>query len=90
MGAIACGARHITDEMFYVAAKTLAQKVSRADLDQGRVYPRLSKIREVSLCIAEAVAGVAYERELATKEIPGDLRRHIKHLMYDPHYHSYV
>jgi malate dehydrogenase (oxaloacetate-decarboxylating)(NADP+) len=90
LGAIACGARHITDEMFYVAAKTLAQKVARADLDQGRVYPRLSKIREVSLCIAEAVATVAYERELATKEIPGDLHRHIKHLMYDPHYHTYV
>ncbi|MGO8944036.1 MAG: NAD-dependent malic enzyme [Syntrophobacteraceae bacterium] len=90
LGAIASGARHITDEMFYVAAKTLAKHVSRADLDHGRVFPPLKKIREVSLCIAEAVAMVAYERELATKEIPADLRQYLKYLMYDPHYHSYI
>jgi malate dehydrogenase (oxaloacetate-decarboxylating)(NADP+) len=90
LGVIVSGARHVSDEMFFVAAKTLAQKVSRGDLDKGRVYPPLTKIREVSVCIAEAVARVAYERELATKEIPADLQQYIKDLMYDPHYHSYV
>ncbi len=42
LGVIASGARHITDEMFYVAAKSLAKHVSRADLDHGRVYPPLN------------------------------------------------
>jgi malate dehydrogenase (oxaloacetate-decarboxylating)(NADP+) len=90
LGAIACWSRHVTDEMFYVAAKTLAGQVSWADLDQGRVFPRLTKIREVSVRIAVAVAEVAFERGLATRERPEDLERYIKSLMYDPQYDNYV
>src|SRR5208337_2344338 len=33
MGAIACGARHVTEEMFFVAAKALASEVSAGDLE---------------------------------------------------------
>ncbi len=87
LGAIACGALHITDEMFLLAARTLAQKVSQADLEEGRVYPPLKKIREVSLAIAVEVAGLAAERGLATREIPGEPGRYIEQLMYDPAYH---
>lgn len=87
LGAIASGARHITDEMFLTAARTLAQNVSQADLDEGRIYPPLPKIREVSLSIATAVAELARERGLATKEIEGDTGRYIETLMYDPTYH---
>jgi malate dehydrogenase (oxaloacetate-decarboxylating)(NADP+) len=87
LGALAVGARHITDEMFLTAARTLAHKVSQADLDEGRVYPPLPKIREVSLSIASAVAELARERGLATKQIVGDMGRYIETLMYDPTYH---
>lgn len=87
LGAIAAGALHITDEMFLCAAKNLAQNVSQADLDEGRVYPPLRKIREVSLGIAAAVAGLACERNLSTAEMSGDLGRYIEQLMYDPTYH---
>jgi len=90
LGALACWSRHVTDEMFFVAAKTLAQMVSQADLDQGRIYPPLTKIREVSLEIAKAVAEVAYTRGLATKPMPEDLTEYIKSLMYQPEYQSYV
>lgn len=90
LGVMASGAGRVTDEMFYVAAKTLAGKVSRADLDEGRVYPPHAKIREVSLSIAVAVAEIAYERGLATGQRPLDLRQYIKCMMHDPHYHSYV
>jgi malate dehydrogenase (oxaloacetate-decarboxylating)(NADP+) len=87
LGAIAGGARYITDEMFLVAAKTLARSVSEADLQEGRIYPPLPKIREVSLGIAVAVARLAGERNLAAAELPEDLGRYIEHLMYDPSYH---
>lgn len=90
MGALACWARHVTDEMFFVAAKTLAQLVSQADLDQGRIYPPLPKIRDVSLIIAVAVAEVAYSRGLATKPRPDDLSKYIRSLMHEPEYQSYV
>ncbi len=90
LGAIACGARHITDDMFHAAAGTLARQVSQADLDQGRVYPPLTRIREVSLAIAVATSEVAYERGLATKERPADLTQHIKSMMYNAEYETYV
>jgi malate dehydrogenase (oxaloacetate-decarboxylating)(NADP+) len=90
LGVIACGARHVTDEMFFVAAKALAAEVSEDNLEQGSVYPPLTRIREVSATIATAVAEVAYHRDLATKPSPEDLSAYIRSLMYEPKYQSYV
>ena len=90
LGVIACGARHVTDEMFFVAAKALAAEVSEDDLEQGSVYPPLTRIREVSATIAAAVAEVAYHRDLATKSRPEDLSAYIRSLMYEPKYQSYI
>jgi malate dehydrogenase (oxaloacetate-decarboxylating)(NADP+) len=90
LGVIACGAQHVIDEMFFVAAKVLAHEVSADDLEQGSLYPPLTRIREVSATIAVAVAGVAYHRDLATKSRPEDLSTYIRSLMYDPKYQSYV
>jgi malate dehydrogenase (oxaloacetate-decarboxylating)(NADP+) len=86
LGAIASGARLVTDEMFMVAAHALAHLVSEADLEQGSLYPALPRIREVSAHIAEAVAEVAYKRGLATAHRPNDLMAYIQSQMYDPHY----
>jgi malate dehydrogenase (oxaloacetate-decarboxylating)(NADP+) len=90
LGAVACGARLVTDEMFFVAAQALAQQVSEADLEQGLIYPPLAEIREVSAAIAVAVAEVAYRRGLATQPKPKDLLAHIEAQMYVPRYESYV
>jgi len=90
LGAIASGARHVTDEMFYAAARALAVEVSDADLGQGSLYPPLSRVREVSANIAVAVAEVAYQRKLASTPRPADLAAYIRSQMYDPHYRSLV
>jgi malate dehydrogenase (oxaloacetate-decarboxylating)(NADP+) len=90
LGVIASGARHVTDEMFFAAAKTLAREVAADDLEQGRVYPPLARIREVSASIAAAVAEEAYRSELATTPRPDDLTAYIRSLMYEPRYQSYV
>jgi malate dehydrogenase (oxaloacetate-decarboxylating)(NADP+) len=90
LGVIASGARQVTEEMFFMAAQALASKVSADDLEQGRVYPPLARVREVSATIAAAVAEVAYRRNLATKLRPDDIGAYLKSLMYDPRYHSYV
>jgi malate dehydrogenase (oxaloacetate-decarboxylating)(NADP+) len=90
LGVLACWSTLVTDEMFSVAARTLAEMVSAEDLAQGRVYPPLTRIREVSLKIAIAVADLAYSRGLATKPRPDDLPGYIKSIMYLPEYESYI
>jgi malate dehydrogenase (oxaloacetate-decarboxylating)(NADP+) len=90
LGAIASGASRVTDEMFMSAARTLANLVDEADLDQGSLYPALPRIREVSAHIAAEVAKVAYQRGLATGATPNDMLAHIQSQMYQPDYRSYV
>jgi malate dehydrogenase (oxaloacetate-decarboxylating)(NADP+) len=90
LGAVVCGAKRVTDEMFFEAAKTLAHLVSEEDLAKGCIYPPLAKIREVSADIAAVVAEVAYKRDLATEPRPGDLLAQVKSQQYQPYYQSYV
>jgi malate dehydrogenase (oxaloacetate-decarboxylating)(NADP+) len=90
LGAIACGAKRVTDEMFLAAAHALAAEVSEADLAQGSLYPPLTRVREVSARIAAAVAEVAYARSLAAKPKPADVLADIREQMYEPRYASYI
>jgi malate dehydrogenase (oxaloacetate-decarboxylating)(NADP+) len=86
LGAIISEATRVTDEMFFAAAKTLADMVTEDDLAEGRIYPGLSRIREVSAAIATAVADVAFQRGLTTITRPADLAAHVKAQMYEPTY----
>lgn len=86
LGAIACHARTISDEMFLEAARVLAEQVGEKDLLAGTVYPPLTDIREVSLAIAVAVAKKAWQQGLARLEQPSDIERMIAAQMYDPNY----
>lgn len=90
LGAIASGTTRVTDEMFFVAARTLAAEVSDADLALGRIYPSLTRIREVSALIAEAVAEVAFSKGYAREERPQDLKSFIRSRMFEPSYREYV
>ena len=90
LGAIASRTSRITDEMFMIAAHTLAHDVTESDLEQGSLYPALPRIREVSAHIATAVARVAYRKGFAEGREPGDLDAHVASHMYDPHYQSCV
>ena len=90
LGVMACRARHVTDEMFYAAARTLANLVDEDDLSLARTYPPLTHIQDVSLDIAVAVAELAYEGDLAQQPRPDDLRAFIAGMRYDPSYHAHV
>lgn len=74
------------DEMFLAAARELAAHVSQADLEQGRVFPTVARMRDVSASIAVAVAATAYERGLATKPRRHSLHQAVTEFRYDPQY----
>lgn len=84
LGAVACRARSLPDELFLVAARTLAGLVGKTELDQACLYPPLTQIRRISLAIAVAVADKAYEMKLARMRRPPSLRKTIAALMYEP------
>lgn len=86
LGLVASGATRVPDAMFAAAAVTLAEMAQPSDLAQGRVYPALERIREVSARIAAAVAEVAYAEGLATLPRPDDLPAYVQSLMYKPSY----
>jgi malate dehydrogenase (oxaloacetate-decarboxylating)(NADP+) len=90
LGTVACGITRVTDRMFLAAARALAEQVTDEDLAHGRIYPSLTRIRDVSATIAVAVAEVAYEQGLATHPRPADLQMYIRSQMYAPIYQSYV
>jgi malate dehydrogenase (oxaloacetate-decarboxylating)(NADP+) len=90
LGVLASRARLVVDEMFFVAARTLAHLVTEADLEQGSIFPPLHRIQEVSAAIGTAVAEVAFARRLAAQPPPADLRAHVESLMYRPEYPSYA
>jgi malate dehydrogenase (oxaloacetate-decarboxylating)(NADP+) len=90
LGAIFSGARTITSEMFLTAARTLASQVNDSDLERGRVYPSLARVRQVSALIAHDVAKLAYEQGLTDKQEPENLLAEIHASMFHPVYPHYA
>jgi malate dehydrogenase (oxaloacetate-decarboxylating)(NADP+) len=89
-GALACGAREITNEMFLAAARRLAELVTADDLALGRIYPALTRIREVSLELAAAVVEEARRAGLATLPLGDDLRSELAARRFEAVYRDYV
>ena len=90
LGAIVSRTSRITDDMFMAAATTLAAHVEPADLEQGSLYPALSRVRDVSADIAAAVAKIAFAGGLAGVPEPADVLVFVRSQMYEPRYADYV
>lgn len=90
LGVISSRSRRVTNEMFLAAARSLAGQVTEADLEQGRIYPPLSRIRYVSAAIAKEVAAIAYRDGLADREEPDDIQADVYAQVYQPVYPHYA
>jgi malate dehydrogenase (oxaloacetate-decarboxylating)(NADP+) len=90
LGAVVSRSTRVTDEMFLAASKILAAQVSEEDLALGRVYPSLSRIREVSALIGAEVAAIAYRQGLAQRETPEDILADVREYMFQPLYPHYA
>jgi malate dehydrogenase (oxaloacetate-decarboxylating)(NADP+) len=89
LGVVSTGARRVTDVMFIKAARTLTSLVHEDELAQGRVYPALTRIHEVSHAIAVAVAEEVYAGKLTKRPRPDDLAGYIRSQMFQPEYPDY-
>lgn len=65
LGVLASGAREVLPRFFAVAARAVAEQVSRADLGLGILLPSVHALREVSRQVALAVGRCAMEAGVA-------------------------
>ena len=80
--------RRVTDAMFLDAAQALANLVSQADLDQGAVFPALTRIRECSHAVACAVIRRAATEGHAAPAILSGLEETVSRAMWFPKYRA--
>ena len=90
LGVVATGAKRVTDAMFIRAARELAALLREDELAEGRIYPSLKRIHEVSLAIAVGVAEEVYQSKLTDQPRPADLAGFIRAQMFKPEYPDYT
>ncbi|KAL8191185.1 UNVERIFIED_CONTAM: NADP-dependent malic enzyme, mitochondrial [Gekko kuhli] len=91
LGVIACGVRHISDDIFLLTAQSIAEDVTEENLTEGRLYPPLSTIRDVSFKIAVKIVDYAYKHNLASwYPEPEDKEAFVRSLIYSPDYDSFA
>uniref|UniRef100_A0A3Q3L254 Malic enzyme n=1 Tax=Mastacembelus armatus TaxID=205130 RepID=A0A3Q3L254_9TELE len=91
LGVMACAIPHISDEIFLTAAEALAHLVTEKDLAEGRLYPPLSSIRNVSLKLAVKITEYAYEHNMATLHPePSDKEAYVQSLIYTTDYDEFA
>jgi len=77
----------VTDKMINASSRALANCVTKEDLAEGRIYPPLSKIRDISARIAADVFKCAADEKFTQLPLPsGDLIEYMKQCMYVPDY----
>lgn len=86
MAVLATQSRRVTEEMFIVAAKAVAEQVTDAELATGLIYPPQSQILEASIHTATRIAENIFDKGLAGIPRPPDIKAHIRSLAYQPKY----
>ncbi|XP_033984641.1 NADP-dependent malic enzyme, mitochondrial [Trematomus bernacchii] len=91
LGVIACGVRHISDDIFLTTAEAISEMVTEENLAEGRLYPPLSTIREVSFKIAVKIVNYAYKNNMASLyPEPIDKEAFVLSHIYSPDYDSFT
>lgn len=88
-GIRAVKARRVSDEMFMVAAKALADSVDAQDIGDS-LLPPLTEIRQVSRRIATVVAAQAQAQGLAEQTTPEELELLLDATIWQAEYRPYV
>jgi malic enzyme len=90
LGVLVSEARTVTDDMFAVAAETLAAEVAEDDLREGALYPRVARLRAVTVKVAEAVVREARDRGLGRPFTDAEIPAAVAAAMWEPAYPELV
>jgi malate dehydrogenase (oxaloacetate-decarboxylating)(NADP+) len=88
MAVLATEARRVTEEMFIIAARAVAEQVTEANLAIGLIYPPTSNILAASLHTAAKIAEYIFDHGLAGISRPDDIGAHVRARAYKPVYAS--
>ena len=90
-------ATRVRSPMFHAAAEAVADLVTEEDLEEGALYPRVARAREVAAHVAARVAAKCHEMGNAAGGAAGGkkmthqkLVEYAKSRMWDPSYRSYM
>jgi malate dehydrogenase (oxaloacetate-decarboxylating)(NADP+) len=86
MAVFATEASRVTEEMFIVAARAVAEQVSEENLSSGLIYPPQSRILEASLHVAERIAAYIFDQGLARVPRPDNVGALVRARAYHPVY----
>ena len=86
MAVFATEATRVTEEMFIIAAKAVAEQVTDQSLATGLIYPPQSQIFAASLHAAARIAEYIFDKNLARVERPKDIAALIRSRVYRPAY----
>lgn len=90
LGAIAAETRTITERMFLVAARALADQVTDERLASGALYPPVEDLADISRQVALAVVAEAVASGVAGIDPRTDLATLIDEAMWTPDYVPYI
>ena len=86
MAIYATEAKRVTEQLFLIAARALAEQVSEENLAAGLIYPPQSDILRASLHVAERIATGIFDQGLAGVPRPDDIGALIRARAYKPVY----
>jgi malate dehydrogenase (oxaloacetate-decarboxylating) len=90
LGAIASGARRVSDAMFVAAARALSEWSPARYAPGESLYPTLEQLRKVARDVAIAVGREAQRSGLADATSSDELAARVDGHMWQPHYARYT
>ena len=86
MAVLATEAKRVTEEMFIIAARAVAEQVTEANLATGLIYPPRATSWTPRLHTAARIAEYIFDHDLAAIPRPADVDAHIHERAYQPVY----
>ena len=86
MAVLATESTRVTQAMFIIAAKAVAEQVPQGSLNAGLIYPSQSQMLDASLHTAAKIAEYIFDQGLARVARPDDIEAHIRAMAYKPVY----